>query len=250
MFKKIITGIIIFVGLFSLLSVQRQAFLSFNDDVELVKRSFLNTGAKYQYANINAWAKINNDFTSFDKLNEYIEVAIKAMNIDKDKAKISRIEENNFRQVGVEYAENTRQVNIAVQTLKNGSKSETYMLIDEYLLKGYDDVLKEKSLINNSFKMLKLKTKMAVCFVGIFNGKLNKEKNSSIVKLVLNELNAQKVEGMEDENVTSVSAYSDKIKEYIKLGSEKINLNVAIRYSSFDDKTYIWVATPIIAIEY
>lgn len=60
----------------------------------------------------------------------------------------------------------------------------------------------------------------------------------------------KKVEGMEDENIISVSAYSSKLKEYIKLGSEKINLNVAIRYSSFDDKTYIWVATPIIAIEY
>jgi len=249
MVKRIILGIIIFTVLFSL-SVQRQAFLSFDDNVELVKMTFLNTGAKYEYANINAWAKISNDFTSFYKINEYVEITIKNMNINKQKTKISRIEENNFRQVQVEYTENTRHINIAVQSLKNGSKSETYMVIDEYLINGYDNALKEKALINNSFKILKLKPKVTVCFVGTFKGKLNKEKNSSIVKLVLDKLHAQKVEGMEDENIISVSAYSSKLKEYIKLGSEKINLNVAIRYSSFDDKTYLWVATPIIAIEY
>ncbi|MGI1690562.1 YwmB family TATA-box binding protein [Thermoanaerobacter uzonensis] len=249
MVKRIILGIIIFTVLFSL-SVQRQAFLSFDDNIELVKMTFLNTGAKYEYANINAWTKINNDFTPFYKINEYIEIAIKNMNINRQKTKISRIEENNFRQVEVEYTENTRHINIAVQSLKNGSKSETYMLIDEYLINGYDNALKEKELINNTFKILKLKPKVTVCFVGTFKGKLNKEKNSSIVKLVLDKLHAQKVEGMEDENIISVSAYSSKLKEYIKLGSEKINLNVAIRYSSFDDKTYLWVATPIIAIEY
>ena len=247
--KKIIIGIMIFAVLFSL-GVQRQAFLSFDDDVELVKRSFLSTGAKYEYANINAWSKVNDDFASFDKINEYVEVTIKNMNLDKQKIKVSRIEENKFRQLVVEYAENTRHINIAVQSLKNDAQSETYMLIDEYLIKGYDNVLKERSLINNSFKLLELKPKVTVCFVGTFKGKLNKEKNSSIVKLVLDKLDAQKIEGMEEENIISVSAYSSKLKEYIKLGSEKINLNVAIRYSSFDDKTYLWVATPIIAIEY
>lgn len=249
MIKRIIIGIIVFAVLFSL-SIQKQAFLSFDDNVELVKMTFLNTGAKYEYTNINAWAKINNEFIPFPKINEYVEIAIKNMNINKQKIRISRIEENNFRQIEVEYTENTRHINISVQSLKNGAKRETYMLIDEYLINGYDNALKEKLLINSTYKVLKLKPKTAVCFVGTFKGKLNKEKNSSIVKLVLEKLNARKIEGMEDESIMSVSAYTDRLKEYIKLGSEKINLNVAIRYSSFDDKTYLWVATPIIAIEY
>ncbi|HHW58116.1 MAG TPA: YwmB family TATA-box binding protein [Clostridia bacterium] len=249
MIKKIFTGIIFFIVIFSL-GFQTQTFFPTVEDVGLVQKTFLETGVFYEYANINSWAKITNSFVNFSNLMKYGEIAIKDMEIDKEKTKISHVEEKNFRQIEIVCRENNRQVNIVIQSLKSGLKEETYLLIDEYLLKGYSDVLKEKGLINNIFKELKLKSITTICFVGTFEGKLNKEKSSSIVKLVLNKLGAQKIEGMEDENVMSISAYSTKLKEYIKVGSEKINLNVAIRYSSFDDKTYLWLATPIIAIEY
>lgn len=251
MIKKFFIGIIVLIGMFSLFNIQKQAFIESKDGLELVKESFFATGAKYEYSNINAWSKTNDNFVTFDRLNDYVEKAIKSMWIDKKYIKTSRIENDNFRQIDVEYEDkNSRQVSIVAQTIKNGLKSETYVLIDEYLLNGYDDVLKERKLINGLYQSLKLKPRVTTCFVGTFGGMLNKDKNSSIVNLVLNKLNAKKVEGMEDENILSVSAHSDKIKEYIEIGSEKINLNVATRYSSFDNKTYIWVATPIIAIEY
>lgn len=251
MIKKFFIGIIVLTGMFFLFNIQKQAFTSASDGVELVKESFFATGAKYEYSNINAWAKVSDKFISFDKLNDYVEKAMKSMSIDKKYVKTSKIENDNFRQIDVEYEDkNSRQVSIVAQSIKNGIKSETYVLVDEYLLNGYDDVLKERRLINGLYQSLKFRPRITTCFVGTFDGKLNKDKNSSIVKLVLDELNAKKVEGMEDENVLSVSAHSDKIKEYIEIGSEKINLNIAIRYSTFDNKTYIWVATPIIAIEY
>ncbi|ABY91424.1 MAG: hypothetical protein XD65_0307 [Caldanaerobacter subterraneus] len=249
MFKKIFTGLIIFIVIFSF-GFQKQTFLSLTEDVSLTKEVFLTTGATYEYANINGWAKVDNVFTNFDNLTKYVEKALESMEIDKEKIKVSKSEKDNFRQIEIDYSENMRAISIVAQSIKNRDKGEAYLLIDEYLLKGYQDVEKEKKLIDNTFKELKGKPEITTCFVGTFKGKLNKEKNSSIVKLILDKLDAQKVEGMEDENIISVSAYSSKLKEYIKLGSEKINLNVAIRYSSFDDKTYIWVATPIIAIEY
>jgi len=251
MLKKIV---ILAVGLILILflsNVQKQTFLSLSSNTELLRQSFEETGAKYKYSNINSWAKINDNFDSLEDLNKYAKSVINSLNINEKNIKISKIEEDNFRQIDVEYTDkNKKQISIAVQSLKNTNKSETYMLIDEYLLDSYYNISEEKNSIDNVFKDFKLKPKNSICFVGTFDGILNNERKSSIVKLIMDNLNAKEIESIKEDNILSVSAFSNKIKEYIEFGSEKINLNIAIRYSSFDNKTYIWVATPIISMEY
>ncbi len=56
---------------------------------------------------------------------------------------------------------------------------------------------------------------------------------------------------IEDENFLSVNAYSKLLKENnLKYLDREINLNIGIRYSEDDDKTMIYIATPIIKIDY
>lgn len=118
---------------------------------------------------------------------------LKAWKLTKKKIKVSKSEKDNFRQIEIDYSENMRAISIVAQSIKNRDKGEAYLLIDEYLLKGYQDVEKrKKKLIDNTFKELKGKPEITTCFVGTFKGKLNKEKNSSIVKLILDKLDAQK----------------------------------------------------------
>jgi len=34
------------------------------------------------------------------------------------------------------------------------------------------------------------------------------------------------------------------------VNGKKVNMNLAIRYNSYEDRTYIWLATPVITVEY
>jgi len=50
---------------------------------------------------------------------------------------------------------------------------------------------------------------------------------------------------MEDD-ILSFSIFTPYIEQYIYTGSRKMNLNIAIRFNEYEDKTYIWIGTPII----
>lgn len=71
-----------------------------------------------------------------------------------------------------------------------------------------------------------------------------------ISRLILDGAKAKKVNGMSEKNLISVSAYSPLIDNNIEIEGRKINMNLALRYNAFEDKTYIWLATPVITIEY
>ncbi|SNX53554.1 YwmB family TATA-box binding protein [Thermoanaerobacterium sp. RBIITD] len=250
MFKKLSLVIITIIVVFALLNSQMNAFSAKNDDILLLQNSFTETGAHYEYSNINAWAKSSTKFTMMNEMANTSAKIIKSMGIDDKKVKVSKLNQENFRQYDSEYDAGNKKVSIIIQSIKNDASSETYILIDEYLLHNNMNVADELSKINKAYSSLSLEPKIATCYVGTFPGQLNKDRISSIVKEVMGNMDAAKVEGLNDENLFSISAHTNKIKEYIELGSEKINLNISLRYSKYDNKTYIWVATPIIAIEY
>ncbi|AGB20142.1 YwmB family TATA-box binding protein [Thermoanaerobacterium thermosaccharolyticum] len=250
MFNKLSLIIVTILIVFVMLNSQMDAFSAKSNDIAVLENSFEKSGASYEYANINAWSKLNSKFTSISEMNMIVEKIIKSMGIDDKKVKVSKLDQDNFRQYDAEYDTGNKKVSIVMQSVKNEVDNETYILIDEYLLKGNKDVIGENEKIIKAYSKLSLTPEIATCLVGAYKGLLNKGKISSILEEVMKDTNAVKVEGLNDENLVSISAHTNKIKEYIEMGSEKINLNVALRYSSFDDKTYIWIATPIIAIEY
>lgn len=117
----------------------------------------------------------------------------------------------------------------------------------------YDSLANFKStaeLLYGLFKESELKPEFNFCIVGNFNGQLDYLSLNDICLKLLEKANARSVEGIRDGNMISVSAYSPIIKESISANGRKVNLNLAIRYNSYEDKTYIWLATPVITREY
>ena len=64
-------------------------------------------------------------------------------------------------------------------------------------------------------------------------------------------MSAKEIDRVENENMVSITAYSEILDEnYLEYLGNKINLNIGIRYSEDDDKTLIYIATPIIKLDY
>ena len=60
-----------------------------------------------------------------------------------------------------------------------------------------------------------------------------------------------KIDEIRNNNYISVTAYSNLLKENdLEYLENKINLNIGIRYSENEDKTLIYMATPIIKLDY
>ncbi len=59
-------------------------------------------------------------------------------------------------------------------------------------------------------------------------------------------MSAEEIDRVESENMVSITAYSELFDEnYLEYLGNKINLNIGIRYSEDDDKTLIYIATPL-----
>lgn len=96
----------------------------------------------------------------------------------------------------------------------------------------------------------RLEPKASTCYTGSWDGRLDTGRLNELCRRMFEETEAIKVEGMRDHNLISVSAYSPMIGESIRVKGKRINMGLAIRYNAYEDKTYLWLATPVIMTEY
>lgn len=86
--------------------------------------------------------------------------------------------------------------------------------------------------------------------VGYCDNRLDKREKRELCMSILKRIGASKIEVMEDEELISMTGYTSIIEDSYKTPKGPVNVNVAARYNSFEDKTYIFLGTPIITIEY
>ena len=88
------------------------------------------------------------------------------------------------------------------------------------------------------------------CMTGTYDGNVEDTQLEKICRNILDESDAKKVDSKRFENVISVSAFSPMIKDKLSINGKNVNLSIAIRYNKQENKTYLWVATPIVNTEY
>lgn len=89
-----------------------------------------------------------------------------------------------------------------------------------------------------------------ICITGSLDGNLKDSELEVICAEVFESTGANKVEGMKDKGLISISAFSPSINGAVRVNGKQVNLNMAMRYNSYEGKTYIWLATPVITTEY
>ena len=133
-----------------------------------------------------------------------------------------------------------------------GNKSgagDKYITIDAIGTEN-GSALELRDKIEEVFSTHGMKTVVNSCITGTYDGNVQDTQLENICKKILNESDAKKVDSLRQENVISVSAFSPMIKDKLSINGKNINLSLAIRYNKLENKTYLWVATPIVNTEY
>ena len=92
---------------------------------------------------------------------------------------------------------------------------------------------------------------ISTCMAGEYTKNLQLDKSNDILENILYNMSAKEIDRIRDNNYISVTAYSNLLVENdLEYLDDKINLNIGIRYSENEDKTLIYMATPIIKLEY
>lgn len=104
--------------------------------------------------------------------------------------------------------------------------------------------------VESIFKDFDKSVEITTCVVGTIQGKLDRSSMEKDMARVLKKFKGKTVEKYFDETLRSYTVFTPLIENFIFSGEKKINLNLAIRYNEYEDKTYIWIGTPIITTGY
>jgi len=226
-------------------------FISYGDNENNGYNKFLetfnNTQADFKFYNIKANGLINYDISK----NEIKDICIDIINdlgLEESDMKWEEKWGENEKQIYIQ--SNISDKSISIIGIKKNS-SESYIIIDILDNKLYKNIVDIYTIIETSLHKYSNTVDISTCISGEISKKLQFSKCDDILQEILYNMNAKEIDRVKNENMISITAYSELLKEnYLEYLGNKINLNIGIRYSEDDDKTLIYIATPIIKLDY
>lgn len=209
--------------------------------------TFNNTQANFKFYNIKANGLIDYDITK----NEIKDICIDIINdLGLEESNTKWEEKWNEKEKQIYIQSNTTNRNISIIGIKKNSE-ESYIIVDILDNKVYKDIVDIYTVLEKSLYKYSNVVDISTCISGEFYKKLQFNKYDDILQEILYNMNAEEIERVENENMISITAYSKLLDEnYLEYLGNKINLNIGIRYSEDEDKTLIYIATPIIKLDY
>lgn len=224
-----------------------------NDSKEaMLIKSFSNSGAEVLTTEIYFTATVQKSKKSFQEQKLFVEDLSGRLGVLKNEAFLSReIKNDSIEKIEVSgTTKNNRAIDINLQLNEGVKGNENIITVSITQNKSFVGLEAIKKEILEILKEDKIHPKVNSCITGYVAGKWDNAKLNEICDKMLKSVKAENVSSMKDRNLISVSAYSHYLGSTLNISGKKMNLNLAIRYNALEDKTYIWLATPVIITEY
>ena len=218
-----------------------------NSGYDKFLETFNNTQADFKFYNIKANGLINYDITK----NEIKDICIDIINdLGLEESDIKWEEKWGEKEKQIYIQSNNSNKSISIIGIKKNS-NESYIIVDILDNKLYKKIGHIYKILEKSLYKYSNIVDISTCISGEFSKKLQFSKYDDIFQEILYNMSAEEIDRVESENMVSITAYSELFDEnYLEYLGNKINLNIGIRYSEDDDKTLIYIATPIIKLDY
>ncbi|MFZ7102099.1 MAG: YwmB family TATA-box binding protein [Peptococcaceae bacterium] len=244
---KSYSSLLAFLGILALLVMPVcQINYARQDYLDIVTKSFKTTKANFYELKIEGWEQIYKKGLSQEELQAYFSQIAKRLNLDEF-PQFNDIYEDFTSIYHTEELEENVDIEISLQSFFSpGMESGTFLgiqLTSQDLTAGS----KYYKIISELFSGT---DKIGVTIVGNYPGQVAQGDLYAIIAGVFSEIKARIVEGIHTPDLLSFSAFTPKCPGYIEVAEKKININIAARYHSLDDKTYIHVGAPLIFQEY
>ncbi|QZY55530.1 YwmB family TATA-box binding protein [Crassaminicella profunda] len=242
-FKKICLYLFIFMNLLCILSFHTVAMTKEEGIIKTIK----STDAVVEEVNINAYVNMDKVFTNGSKAKKISLDLAEKLGVKKEKIEDTSTKENiQICLVGKGKDEET--ICIIIQSTEYEELEETNIVVDviDHELDHLNDLSKKIEEALTDFG----KPHLTSCITASYKGELTQVQKENIIEDIEKNMDAKEVESFRDEAMISITSFSSKIKNYTSYGGKKVNLHIALRYNSYEDKTNLWIGTPFISIGY
>lgn len=91
---------------------------------------------------------------------------------------------------------------------------------------------------------------LSLCLTGHLAGRLDPGEMEELARAVTREIGGEGLQSVTDGQMVSVTGYTPDLGDYLQAEDLRINLNLALRYDDYLDKTVLWAGTPLITRSY
>lgn len=146
------------------------------------------------------------------------------------------------------------EIKLSVTTIEadeDGKKTYAqYILCNLSIKDSPESVCHYAGVITDEFDRLGLDEEVTATLVSCYDGEFDEDKCNNLTDEILKDLGAKVIVENRSKELFSVYAYAAGMAEGIVVGSDEINLNIAINYNEATKQTRVYLAAPIIEKEY
>jgi hypothetical protein len=213
-------------------------------------KSIESTKAEVLESTISVWAKINNSFMTEQQVEAEMKAVLAAVKPEKTTINIVKKYDEELHKQTLYASVGSKYYNVAVESTKTAKGGETYVIMDVSIDNSTTELIAERQRLESYFAAKNVKPKISSCVIGVYEGKLTENEMRAKIADAMSSVKAKEVEGLASEGLNSISAFSGNINSFVLSNNKKVNMQIAVRYSSYDGKTYIWIGSPLIHVEY
>lgn len=210
--------------------------VSANDKKDMVSIFYENVQSDI-YSKINVYGVITESYLSEDAKQLILENIANEIGINR--YDIYFIEEKNECLLKQESVYGNVELGIITSNDKN------YLVINLKLDKGVESSLQYKNIVADICKEYGIDSGVNMCLTGKKAGKISLEERNQIASDILAQLGAKTLQSRKTMDLFTIYAWDKNEENYIKLGKDKVNINVSMHYDEESDTTWIYLATPV-----
>lgn len=125
-----------------------------------------------------------------------------------------------------------------------------YVYVNITVYNNIDCAVSYRELVEGMFDAMGIQGNVNMNLVGSLEGELNSTEKNELADGLLDRLGAKVVAENRDSDIFTIYAYSKGAGSYITIGGNKINMNIAIGYDEEQDRTKVYLASPINSLDY
>ena len=210
-----------------------------------IRQQLGNVDASIEKIHISGWAKIKG---GEDNKPDLMKEAEKVLSL---------LGENASAEIHSDKKENYTSIKLSAgidginYTIKLYESNDAYVFAEASL--DSDNIIQESMAyekIEHILKTYEEKPEIGTTYTATILGRLEKTEMIHTAKKLFNNLNTEITELSSDTRWVSLTGFSSRLNSRMESEKGRFNLNIALRNHSDDNKTLIYLGTPVISIPY
>lgn len=249
--KKIKTTIYIITVLW--IAVFTQVFINmiFTNNTKIIE-AFAGTNSTVLQSEIQVIAEYTDAYLNENDKRNMIDYLATAIGVNTDDG--YKTDEKEFTSLmSMTKQSKNAKTTMKVVTLTNEETKaiDQYILVNLEIYGDINSIVKYKEIIEDSLKRLNVSDyQTTIQFSGRYDGRLSLKEMNQIAKDLIINLDAHIISENREEDLFTIYGYTGLIDDYITTLNKKVNVNIVMDYDEHLDKTTIYLATPIINMDY